>query len=217
MASVALFSAQAVIVLILVYEVAALARFLAWRADDPRPGEARNLTLHAVLLAIVFALSAARLAGQGALAPGVSGAGMPWESVTDATPLRVAAEAGERAYLNRCAPCHLEGGAGLPPAYPPLVGSAILLTSRDVHARVALWGSDALHPMSGHVHPKGRARMPAFAGAASDAELSAILTYERVTFDRNRLRAEDGADPDSVRHHVLPSDVARVRAEGPPR
>jgi hypothetical protein len=60
--------------------------------------------------------------------------------------------------------------------------------------------------------------MPAFAGAASDAELSAILTYERVAFDLNRRREESGSvDPDSARHHVRPSDVAKARAQGAPR
>jgi mono/diheme cytochrome c family protein len=215
--NVPLVAAIAAIALVLVYEVALLARFLAWRADEPRPHEGRNSALHALALAAVFALAAGRLARTGALAPGVSGAGMPWESVTDESPLLVAAQAGQRAYLNRCAPCHLPEGAGLPPAYPPLLGSVLLSATKSAHAQVALWGSDALHP-PGAPAQAGRARMPAFAGAASDAELAAILTYERVAFDLNRRREDEGgADPDSARHHVRPSDIARARAEGPPR
>lgn len=213
-----LLSAQIVIGLVLVYELALIARFLAWRAGDPRPHEGRNVALHGLLLAAVLAFTLSALARKGALAPGVSGAGMPWESVTDDTPVLVAAQAGERAYLNRCAPCHLPEGAGLPPAYPPLLGSVILSATKETHAQVALWGSAALHPMTGHAHPQGRAQMPSFAQVASDAELSAILTYERVAFDLNR-RGEDrsAADPDSARHHVRPSDVARARAQGAPR
>jgi mono/diheme cytochrome c family protein len=214
-----LIAAQIVVGLVLLYEVALLARFLAWRADDPRPGEGRRLVLHGLALALVFALTAAMLARSGALAPGVSGAGMPWEQVTDDTPLGATAQAGQRAYLNRCAPCHLPEGTGLPPAYPPLVGSVILRATKEVHAQVALWGSDALHGVSAHAHPVGRARMPAFAAAASDAELASILTYERVVFSMER-RASEGTpfvDPDSTRHHVRPSDIARARAGGPPR
>jgi mono/diheme cytochrome c family protein len=94
----------------------------------------------------------------------------------------------------------------------------ILSATKETHAQVALWGSAALHPMTGHAHPQGRAQMPSFAQAASDAELSAILTYERVAFDLNRRREDRGAaDPDSARHHVRPSDVARARAMGAPR
>jgi len=212
---VPLVSAQAAIALVLVFELALLARFLSWRRDQPRPNEGRNLVLHALLLAAVFAFAASRVARTGALAPGVSGAGMPWESVTDDTPLAAAAQAGQRAYLNRCAPCHLPAGFGLPPAYPPLVGSVFLSATREAHAQVALWGSDAL---GARPRPAGRARMPAFAGAASDAELSAILTYERVAFDLNRRREDaGGADPDSARHHVRPSDVAKAREKGAPR
>ena len=212
---VPLIAAQAAIALVLVFEFALLARFLAWRRDQPRPNEGRNLVLHALLLAAVFAFSAARVARTGALAPGVSGAGMPWENVTDDTPLVAAAQAGQRAYLNRCAPCHLPAGLGLPPAYPPLIGSVFLSTNKQAHAQMALWGSDAL---GARPRPAGRARMPAFAGAASDAELAAILTYERVAFDLNRRReGTNDADPDSARHHVRPSDVAQARALGVPK
>src|SRR5690348_16632046 len=183
---VALLSARIVVGLVLVYEAALLWKLLAWRARDPKPGEARQLALHGVLLAVVFGIVAGGLARSGALAPGLSGAGMPWEQVTDDTPIFAAAQAGQRAYLNRCAPGHLPEGMGLPPAYPPLLGSVILRATKDVHAQVALWGSDALHGMAAHTHDPKRARMPAFAGAASNAELAAILTYERVAFSSDR-------------------------------
>ena len=143
---------------------------------------------------------------------------MPWERVGDDAPLLVAAEAGERAYQNRCAPCHLPDGHGLPPAYPALVMSLVLAGPISAHVRVALYGSDALHEVPGHVHDPARARMPAFAGAASDAELAAILSYERVAFAAapGRVPAPDGGDADSLRHHVRPRDVAAARAQGPP-
>jgi mono/diheme cytochrome c family protein len=190
--------AQGAIALLLVVEAVLLWRMLAWvrpAAPGVRPPE-RLLRRAPLLVTLLFLVPAAFLARQGALAPGLSGAGMPWERVTDATEPAEAAAAGERAYLNRCAPCHLPDGRGLPPSYPPLVGSPLLGGAVDEHARVALWGSRGVRT------PRpGAARMPGFHGAASDAELAAILTYERHSW-------APGAAP------VRPSDVARARAAG---
>jgi cytochrome c oxidase subunit 2 len=119
----------------------------------------------------------------------------------------VAARAGERAFLNRCAPCHLPTGQGIPPAYPPLVGSRALTGPARDHAKIALFGSPAVHALYG-MHHHGGAVMPGFAGAASDAELSVILTYERAAFGGPALAA------DSTRAHVRPSDVAAARGDG---
>ena len=215
--SLARLAAQAAIAMLLAAEAWLFARLLAWRADEQRPHFVRRAWFLAAGLALLFAVPAAFLARDGALAPGISGAGMPWERVTDETPLRIAAQAGERAYQNRCAPCHLPDGLGLSPSYPPLVMSVVLAGPISAHARVALFGSDALHEIPGHAHDPARARMPAFAGAASDAELAAILTYERVAFAApGRVPAPDGGDADSLRHHVRPRDVAAARAAGVP-
>jgi mono/diheme cytochrome c family protein len=215
-----LLAAQAAIVLLLAFETWMLARLLSWRVSEARPKFARRTWLAASLIAILFAIPAGLITRSGALAPGVSGAGMPWERTTDDTPILAAAQAGQRAYMNRCAPCHLPEGTGLPPAYPALIGSAVLRGPIATHARVALWGSAELDAGRGHehAHEPGRARMPAFASAVSDEELAAILTYERLAFAvQGRVPARDGGDADSVRHHVRPSDVARARASGPPR
>ncbi|MEO6462202.1 MAG: cytochrome c [Candidatus Eisenbacteria bacterium] len=189
--------AHGLIGLLLVAEVLLLVRFLAW-TRGPRGGRPVGRLWRAtpLLLALAFAVPATLLARGGALAPGLPGAGMPWERVTDATDPGTSARAGERAYLNRCSPCHLPGGEGLPPSYPPLAGSAILAGPVDEHVRVVLWGSRGVRA------PRpGAARMPGFHGAASDAELAAILTYERHAW-------APGAEP------VRPSDVARGRGLG---
>ena len=189
--------AQGLLGVLLVVELILLARFLAWQRgpSSPRP-VGRGLRAAPLVLAVLFAVPAVLLAREGALAPGLSGAGMPWQDVTDTTAPRASARAGERAYLNRCAPCHLPGGEGLPPAYPPLRGSPLLAGAPDEHVRVVLWGSRGVR------QPRpGALRMPAFHGAASDAELAAILTYERRTW-------APAADP------VRPSDVARGRVRG---
>lgn len=182
--------------LLLVVEGMLLARFLAARRTAGAHPPGRALRRAPLVIALLFVVPAAFLSRHGALAPGVSGAGMPWERVTDATDLATSAAAGERAYLNRCAPCHLPGGEGLPPAYPPLAGSPIVLGSIDEHARIALWGSRGVRT------PRpGAARMPDFHDALSDAELAAILTYERNAWGH-------------AAGLVRPSDVARARAAG---
>ena len=178
--------------LLFVVELALVARFL--RSRGPAPG--RRWALAPLIVAVALALPAAWLARAGALAPGLPGAGMPWEDVTDKTSLEESAEAGQRAYLNRCAPCHLPAGTGLPPSYPPLVGSAVVAGPVATHVRTALWGSRGIA-----VPRPGAARMPGFHGAASDAELAAILTYERNSWGH-------------AAGIVRPSDVARGRAEG---
>ena len=181
---------------LLVAEAVLLVRFLAWTRPGPSNGPGRVLRFAPLAVALLFLLPAAILARGGGLAPGLPGAGMPWERVTDATPPAEAAAAGERAYLNRCAPCHLPGGEGLPPSYPALRGSAVLSGPVDAHVRIALWGSRAI------ATPRpNAARMPGFHGAASDAELAAILSWERATW-------APGALP------IRPSDVARGRTAG---
>lgn len=187
--------AQALIGLLLVVEILLLGRFLAWRDGASRPSPALGWAPLAV--ALLFVVPAALLARGGGLAPGLPGAGMPWERVTDTTDPAASAAAGERAYLNRCAPCHLPGGEGLPPSYPPLAQSPLLDGPVEEHVRVALWGSRGVR-----TRRPGAAIMPGFHGAASDAELAAILTYERARW------APADATP------VRPSDVARARAAG---
>lgn len=203
--------AQLAIAVLIGFEVVLLVRLLAWntpgypKAEPPARGRVSGVRgrwpwAFPLVLATLFGVSAAILARSGALAPGLSGAGMPWEQVTDLTPPEESARAGERAYLNRCAPCHLPDGRGLPPAYPPLRESPVVNGPVDGHVRVTLFGSDGLP-----AHHAGAARMPAFHAVASDAELAAILTYERSAWGHE-------AGP------VRPSDVGRGRAEppGPP-
>ncbi|MGH7724489.1 MAG: c-type cytochrome [Candidatus Eiseniibacteriota bacterium] len=195
--------AEAALVVLLALEVAILVCFLSWRDGERGRGTAgarpRWLVAGPLVAALGFGVSAFAVSRTGALAPGLPGAGMPWERVTDETPAAEAAKAGERAYLNRCAPCHLPDGRGLPPSYPSLVESPIVRGPVADHVQVALFGSAGLKE-----HRPGVARMPAFGAAASDAELAAILTYQRKQWG-------SGADP------VRPSDVARGRTQGSPQ
>ncbi len=73
---------------------------------------------------------------------------------------------GEEVYNAACAACHMATGAGVPGAFPALDGSAI-----------------ATGPVAGHLdivlHGKAGTSMQAFAEQLSDAELAAVITYER--------------------------------------
>lgn len=74
---------------------------------------------------------------------------------------------GEAAYNRSCASCHGVGGEGIPGAFPGLKGSAIALGSVTEHLDVVVNGS------------KTNAAMQAFGGQLSEADLAAIITYER--------------------------------------
>ena len=73
---------------------------------------------------------------------------------------------GEKVYGTHCAACHQATGAGLPPAFPSLVGSPLVKG-----------------PVAGHVdivmNGKPGTAMAAFGGQLSDADLAAVITYER--------------------------------------
>lgn len=73
---------------------------------------------------------------------------------------------GEEVYNAACAACHLANGQGVPGAFPALDGSAI-----------------TIGPVAGHLdivlHGKAGTAMQAFAEQLSDAELAAVITYER--------------------------------------
>jgi len=73
---------------------------------------------------------------------------------------------GETVYLANCVACHQANGKGLAPVFPPLDGSKI-----------------ATGPKAGHigivVNGKTGTAMAAFGKQLSDADLAAVITYER--------------------------------------
>lgn len=73
---------------------------------------------------------------------------------------------GEEAYLTSCALCHQANGQGIPPAFPTLVGSAVVTGSIEGHLEVGVNG------VPGTV-------MQAFGGLLNEVDLAAILTYQR--------------------------------------
>ena len=75
-------------------------------------------------------------------------------------------ERGEKAYATACAACHQADGSGAPPAFPALKGSAIAVGDITAHIDIVVNG-------------KPGTAMQAFGGQLNEADLAAIITYER--------------------------------------
>ncbi|MCG8324389.1 MAG: cytochrome c oxidase subunit II [Thiotrichales bacterium] len=73
---------------------------------------------------------------------------------------------GEAAYQTSCAACHQANGEGLPGAFPALKGGVIATGDLAGHIDIVLNG-------------KAGTAMAAFGGQLNDADLAAIITYER--------------------------------------
>ncbi len=75
-------------------------------------------------------------------------------------------QSGENLYNGQCAVCHKPNGKGMPPAFPALVGSAIATGPVKNHIDIVLNG-------------KPGTAMAAFGNQLNDADIAAIITYER--------------------------------------
>ncbi|MCG6964897.1 MAG: cytochrome c oxidase subunit II [Chromatiaceae bacterium] len=73
---------------------------------------------------------------------------------------------GEQVYTANCAACHLANGQGVPPAFPALAGSAIATGDLAAHIDRVLNG-------------KAGTAMAAYRSILNDADLAAVISYER--------------------------------------
>lgn len=94
--------------------------------------------------------------------------------------------------FTRCAACHQASGLGVPGAYPPLAGSEWLNNNPEVPIRIVL------HGLQGDITVKGTKfnnAMTPFGDQLSDAEIAAIITYERSSFGNasSKITAEQVA------------------------
>ena len=94
--------------------------------------------------------------------------------------------------FTRCAACHQATGLGVPGAYPPLAGSEWLLNNPEVPIRIVLDGAQ------GPITVKNvsfNSAMTPFGDQLSDAEIAAIITYERSSWGNSasRITAEQVA------------------------
>ena len=73
---------------------------------------------------------------------------------------------GEQVYNNNCAACHQADGSGVPGVFKGLAGSAVVKGPVEAHIKTVLQGRPGT-------------AMPAFGPNLSDADLAAVITYER--------------------------------------
>jgi cytochrome c oxidase subunit II len=98
-----------------------------------------------------------------AAAPGAAGA--PAADPNKKWTLDELKASGEKLYAANCSACHQPTGKGMPPAFPPLDGSKVATGPKAGHMAVVLKG-------------RPNTAMASFAHLG-DADLAAILTYER--------------------------------------
>lgn len=79
---------------------------------------------------------------------------------------------GQTVYQTFCMACHQQNGQGLPPAFPPLAGSAIATGPIENHIDTVLNGVP-------------NTAMAAFGAQLNPVDLAAVITYERNAFGNN--------------------------------
>lgn len=97
------------------------------------------------------------------------------------TPEQLMAQ-GQEVYSTFCVTCHQPDGHGLPPAFPPLAGSAVATGPRDAHIDLVLNG------VSGTA-------MQAFGRQLDAAQIAAVVHFERHSFGNH---ADDVTQPKDV-------------------
>lgn len=93
---------------------------------------------------------------------------------------------GEEVYKSNCVACHMAGGEGVPGTFPALKGGAITTGPVEGHIDIVLNGSPGT-------------AMAAFGAQLNDADLAAVITYERNAW---------GNDTGDV---VQPADIKAAR------
>ena len=106
------------------------------------------------------------------------------------------AEFGKRLYSN-CMSCNQASGRGLPPVYPPLRGSEIVLGEPETLVKILLHGLEGRIEVDGQVYNQV---MPA-APLRTDDEIAAVLTYVRSAWG-NSAGAVDAALVAKVREET---------------
>jgi cytochrome c oxidase subunit 2 len=98
---------------------------------------------------------------------------------------------GKRAYDATCLACHQANGAGVPNAFPSLVGSKVVLGPKDEQIKLVLHGRKGVFTKT--------SEMPAQA-SLSDTDIAAAITYTRNTWGN---KAQENV--------VQPADVKSAR------
>lgn len=97
---------------------------------------------------------------------------------------------GEQVYAVNCASCHQPNGKGVPPSFPALDGSGVVLGDTREQIDILLNG-------------RAGTAMAAFGSILTDNDIAAVITYTRNSWG-NRGR--------SVGEVVFPADIAKERS-----
>jgi cytochrome c oxidase subunit 2 len=149
----------------------------AWLA-----GKTAGLKVEPAVLTTETAVAAAPVATAPAPAPVAQAAAAPaadWSIDT-------AMAEGETLYNTHCGACHQANGAGMPPAFPALAGSAVATGDVAQHIAIGLNGRPGT-------------AMAGFGAMLDDEQLAAIITYQRNAW---------GNDTGDL---VSPADIAAAR------
>ena len=111
---------------------------------------------------------------------------------------------GKQKYRQMCTACHLSTGEGMPPVYPPLKGSSVVV-GHPITRQIEL----ILNGVPGSA-------MQAYADQLTDEEIAAVVTYVRNSWKNN---TNDIVQPNEVRDirqalKVQPTIVKKARAGG---
>ena len=98
-------------------------------------------------------------------------------------------ERGEGVYQKNCVACHQMNGEGLPPIFPALAGSDIVMFDKYRNVEILMEGVQG-------------AAMQSFANQLSEVDMAAVITYTRQAWGN----AENG---DGV--YVVPSDIVEYK------
>ncbi|WP_448212591.1 cytochrome c oxidase subunit II [Colwellia sp. MEBiC06753] len=93
---------------------------------------------------------------------------------------------GEAVYAKACVACHQPTGAGIPPAFPSLVGSPIVKGDVSAHIDIVVNGS------------KKNPAMQAFGSQLTKTEIAAVITYERNAWGNSSGQVVQPADVDAA-------------------
>ena len=92
---------------------------------------------------------------------------------------------GEKVYAAHCVACHQANGKGVPPAFPPLDGSQLVLGPQDRQIDVVL---------NGVAKDGTPTAMAAFGRQLADVELAAVITFTRNNWGNSTGEAVRPAD-----------------------
>jgi cytochrome c oxidase subunit II len=101
---------------------------------------------------------------------------------------------GKAVYTQHCSVCHKIDGKGMPPAFPSMLGGKVATGPVKNHIKIVM-------------HGKQGTAMQAFADQLSDAELAAVITYERHAWG-NASQSKYGKNAGGL---VQPSTIKKLR------